>query len=167
MSKSFMDFGGIKDSVMKMKTAFKARVDPWDVLVGAIAAQTVGKAIGGIVRKHLTKDGAPAADSLKGKLVTYSDELGGIVTGGVLFVAQKGQGRAAGHLVGAVGGALLPPVTTFLTAKAVEYKLPGFGELLPINYGNYGELVAMGELKAMGDFSDFSDFNGIEEEAVI
>lgn len=165
---AFADFGGIKDSLNKMTSAFKAKVDPMDVLWGAIAAQVGGKAVGSMIRKQLTKE-PPAAGSLKEKLVAYSDEIGGLAIGAGLFVAQKGQGRAAGHLVGAAAGALLPPVTTYLTAKLAEAKVPGFGELMPINYGSYGELVAMGELRAMGDFSDFSgaEFNGLEEEAVI
>ncbi len=166
---SFASFAGLKDSVMKMKSAFKARVDPMDVLVGAIAAQTVGKALGGIINAQADK---MSAGSVKDNLQKYAVELGGIATGVVLFAAQKGQGRAAGHLVGAVGGALLPPVSSYLTAKAVELKLPGFGELVPLHYsGSYGELVAMGELKplpGMGNFQDFgADFNGIEEESVL
>lgn len=159
---SFMDFGGL--NVNKVKAIFKSRVDPLDALVGAIAAQTIGRAAGGMLRAQVAKMDAGA---VRDNLTKYSDALGGVAVGVGLYAVQKGKGRATGHLVGAVGGALLPPVTGYISAKLHEVAPTYFGELQALPYGSYGELVAMGELKAMGNFADFSDFNGIEEEAVI
>lgn len=160
---SYGDFASVAGA-KKMLNTFKQSVKPMDVLVGALLAQTAGRAVGSFMAKQLTKDGAPASNSFKGKLVAYKDEIGGIAVGAGLFVAQKGKGRAPGHLVGAVGGALLPRVSGFAVTKLTEAKIPGFAELAPINYG---ALLQMGELQRMGDFADFAsaDFNGLEEEA--
>jgi len=107
---------GLKDAAK----AFKENVSPLDVLLGV----GVGLVAGAVAKKFVAlktsvsvgADGVakPAsfnAASGAGKFVSeYSDSLGAALAGLALFAVQKGNKRAAGHLVGCGAAAVVPLV---------------------------------------------------------
>lgn len=136
MSKGFgalVSLDGLSDTVKKGAKAFKESVKPVDVITGAVAY----KVLGPLAQKYaISKLAAyfPTATFLARPDV--QSVLQGILVGGGLYLGQGGKGRAAGHLVGAVG---LPVV------EIVSGKLAG---ILPVSglveYDGYGILTQDG-----------------------
>lgn len=164
---SIPGFTGLKD----ITKSFANSVKPVDVLVGALAGMVVGPLFASFVAKRAT------ADNIWGKLGAYASPLGSIATGAVLFAAQKGKGRAAGHFVGAVGGGVVPLVATKVgNAAAGALKMEGYvmapmGMILPDSaYGMilpdaaYGAATESSREYQMRDLQAYSMANGEVEE---
>lgn len=120
---------GLKDAAH----AFKESVNPFDVLVGVgvgLVAGAVGKQLfDAKIAKTVNAAGAvsgfvDASQGVGRYASQYAAQLAGALAGLGLFAAQKGNKRGAGHLVGAVGGAVLPLVANEVT-KRVLPMLPG------------------------------------------
>lgn len=113
---------GLKDAA----NAFKENVNPFDVLLGVGVGLVAGAVFKQVVDTKLTVAAAGGTATLDasqglGKFVsTYSASLGSAGAGLALFAAQKGNKRAAGHLVGAVGAAVVPMVAAAVSAKLIE-----------------------------------------------
>lgn len=130
---------GLKDAA----NAFKSRVNPLDVVVGAVAGFVGGKALEAfLAKRQLTSPFTD--DSAMGYAKRYATSLGSLATGLALFAAQKGNDRAKGHLVGAGISAVVVPVGTKISAEA--NKALGFGDYVSLPYGqlrnDFGQLVA-------------------------
>lgn len=134
---NYVSLNGLKDAA----NAFKEKVGAVDVLVGVGLGMVVGSLAKGFLLARASKP--DAAEWLK-KLAPYGDVLGGSGAGLALFLAQKGNKRAAGHLVGAVGGAVIPRIASVVGEKAATaLKLQGYGAyvLAPVN--GYGRHMGM------------------------
>lgn len=112
---------GLKDAA----NAFKENVSPLDVLLGVGVGLVAGAVFKQVVDTKLTVAVAGATPTLDatqglGKLVSqYSASLGSAGVGLALFAAQKGNKRAAGHLVGAVGAAVVPMVAAEVSSRLI------------------------------------------------
>lgn len=139
---------GLKDAA----DAFKRSVSPLDVLLGVAVGMVAGAVAKQVVDLKLSVPGADgSAPKLNtsqgiGKFVSqYSQSLGAAGAGLALFAAQKGNGRAAGHLVGAVGAAAIPLIVSKVTpevlklAKLNGYVLNPYGMIA--NDGAYGMIA--------------------------
>lgn len=124
---------GLKD----MASAFKQSVDPLDVLLGVGVGMVAGAVAKQVVDAKLTvaaEGKAPMLDPSKGigKFVSqWSAELGSLLAGGVAYAVQKGNKRGAGHLVGAVGAAVVPTLARKVSGFVLT-NVPGLK-----GYGNY------------------------------
>lgn len=136
---------GLKDAA----NAFKSRVNPLDVVIGAVAGFVGGKVLEAyLVKKNLddVKAGKTpaAADSAMGYATQYATSLGSLATGLALFAAQKGNDRSKGHLVGSAISAVVAPVGTKISAEV--NKALKFGDYVTLPYGqlrnDFGQLVA-------------------------
>lgn len=134
---------GLKDAA----AAFKENVSPLDVLLGVGVGLVAGAVFKRVVDLKLATAPAgqtPTLDVTKGfgKFVSdYGASIGSAGAGLALFAAQKGNKRAAGHLVGAVGAAVVP----MIAAKASELVLanvPGLqGYYVQNPYGGYSMIA--------------------------
>lgn len=130
MSKGFgalVSLDGIKDAT----DSFKRNVAPIDVLSGAVAY----KVLGPVAQKYLVSKLAGYVPSVWGR-PEVAKVTQGLLIGGALFLAQGGKGRAAGHLVGAVG---LPVVEIAGEKLAAVLPLQGL-----VEYDGYGILTQDG-----------------------
>lgn len=115
---------GLKDAA----NAFKENVSPLDVALGALLGVVGGAVFKQVLQSKVIATGKLDVSQGLGKFVsTYAANLGSAGTGLALFAAQKGNKRGAGHLVGAVGIAVVPA----LAEKATATLLP----MLP--FGGY------------------------------
>lgn len=160
--------------VKKITSAFKGSVKASDVLLGTAAGMVISQLVAAYANKKAT------ADNVWGKLGNYAGPVGAVAAGVLAFAAQGGKGGAAGHLVGAVSGGVIPVVAAKIGEKAAEaFKLEGYvmapmgrmgmimpdasyGMILPDPaYGTLGESTREYQLSAL---RSWSDQNGEVEE---
>ena len=133
---------GLKDAAQ----AFKENVSPVDVLLGVGVGLVAGAVFKRVTDLKLTAAQADAAGNIVkaplldgskgfGKFVSdYAASLGSAGAGLALFAAQKGNKRGAGHLVGAVGAAIVPMVAAKVSEVVIK-NVPGLGGYVLNPYG--------------------------------
>lgn len=138
-------YAGLKDAVR----SFKSPVEPLDVLLGVGVGLVSGAVFKQFVDLKLTSVSvdsagavtkAPTLDPTKGigKFVSqYAKSIGSAGAGLLLFAVQKGSRRGAGHLVGAVGAAVVPEVAAMISRKLIE-AVPGLHGYVMDPYGRFG-----------------------------